>query len=153
MSKKKRLIWYSIIGIFILMQVYPDSQPKVVLDNPADLLETTKVPDQIAVMLKTTCYDCHSNETVYPWYSYVAPVKWLVNRDTRVGREELNFSNWASMSKMDQAGVLSDISDEVLEGDMPMKIYPIMHAEAKLSDEDRQAIADWADELTESIFE
>ena len=153
MSKKKRLIWYSIIGIFILMQVYPDSQPKVVLDNPADLLETTKVPDQIAVMLKTTCYDCHSNETVYPWYSYVAPVKWLVNRDTRVGREELNFSNWASMSKMDQAGVLSDISDEVLESDMPMKIYPIMHAEAKLSDEDRQAIADWADELTESIFE
>ena len=153
MSKKKRLIWYSIIGIIILMQVYPVSQPKVTLDNPNDLLVTTKVPDEVAIMLKTACYDCHSNETIYPWYSYVAPVKWLVNRDTRVGREELNFSNWAAMNKMDQASVLSDISDEVSEGEMPMKIYPIMHAEAKLSDADRQAIADWADELTEALFE
>ncbi|MCK5856792.1 MAG: heme-binding domain-containing protein [Bacteroidales bacterium] len=153
MSKKKSLIWYSIIGIFILMQVYPVSQPEVVKENPNDLLVTTQVPDNIAVMLKESCYDCHSNETIYPWYSYVAPVKWLVNRDTRLGREELNFSNWASMSKMDRATALSDISDEVSEGDMPMKIYPIMHAEAKLSDEDRQAIVDWADELTEALFD
>ncbi|RUA25854.1 MAG: cytochrome C [Bacteroidetes bacterium] len=153
MSKKKSLFWYSVIGIFILMQVYPVSYPEVKKDNPNDLLATTDVPEPIAVMLKAACYDCHSNETIYPWYSYVAPVKWLVIRDTREGREELNFSDWASMSKMDQATALSDISDEVSEGEMPMKIYPIMHAEAKLSDEDRQAIADWADELTEKLFD
>ena len=153
MSKKKNLFWYSVFGIIILMQLYPVSRPEVKSENPKDLLVTTVVPDNIAVMLKTACYDCHSNETIYPWYSYVAPVKWLVNRDTRVGREELNFSDWAGMSKMDQASALSDISDEVGEGDMPMKIYPIMHAEAKLSDEDRQAIADWADELTEALFD
>ncbi len=153
MSKKKRLFWYSFFGIIILMQVYPVTQPEVIQDNPNDLFINAKVPDNVANMLKTACYDCHSNETIYPWYSYVAPVKWLVNRDTREGREELNFSNWASMSKMDQATALSDISDEVLEGEMPMVIYPIMHAEAKLSDADRQAIADWADELTEVLFE
>jgi len=153
MSKKKRLIWYSVIGIIILMQAYPVSQPEVKTENPNDLLASTEVPDNIAVMLKSACYDCHSNETVYPWYSYVAPVKWLVYRDTKEGREDLNFSEWASMSKMDQATALSDISDEVSEGDMPMKIYPIMHPKAKLSDEDRQAIADWADELTEALFD
>jgi len=153
MSKKKRLFWYTFFGIILLMQVYPVNQPPVSNDNPKDLLLTTEVPEHISTMLKTACYDCHSNETVYPWYSYVAPIKWLVNRDTRVGREELNFSNWASMSKMDQATALSDISDEVLEGEMPMKIYPIMHSDARLSDEDRQAIADWADELTETLFD
>jgi len=153
MSKKKRLLWYSIIGVIVLMQAYPVSQPKISEDNPNDLIATTEVPDNIAGMLKTACYDCHSNETIYPWYSYVAPIKWLVYRDTYEGREDLNFSNWADMSKMDQATALSDISDEVLEGEMPMKIYPIMHAEAKLSDEDRQALADWADELTESLFD
>ena len=153
MSKKKQLFWYSFFGFIILIQVYPVSQPIGSTHNPNDLIATTEVPDNIAVMLKTACYDCHSNETIYPWYSYVAPVKWLVYRDTRVGREELNFSNWANMSKMDQATALSDISDEVSEGDMPMKIYPIMHAEAKLSDDDRQAITDWADELTEALFD
>ncbi len=153
MSKKKNLIWYSVIGIFILMQAYPVSRPAVSHENPNDIIATANVPDNIASMLKTACYDCHSNETVYPWYSYVAPVKWLVYRDTRVGREELNFSDWNSMSKMDRATALSDISEEVAEGDMPMAIYPIMHSDAKLSDEDRQAIADWADELTEALFE
>ncbi len=153
MSKKKRLFWYSFFGIIILMQVYPVSQPEVKTENPNDLLVTTAVPNKIAVMLKAACYDCHSNETTYPWYSYVAPVKWLVYRDIKEGREELNFSEWASMSKMDQATALSDISDEVSEGDMPMKIYPIMHAEAKLSDDDRQEIANWADELTEALFD
>jgi len=153
MSKKKRLFWYSFFGVIILMQVYPVEQPEVKKDNPNDLLVNTEMSNDVAVMLKSACYDCHSNETVYPWYSYVAPVKWLVYRDTRDGREELNFSNWNEMSKMDQATALSDISDEVLAGDMPMKIYPIMHAEAKLSDEDRQAIADWADELTEALFD
>ena len=153
MSKKKRLFWYSFFGIIILMQAYPVSRPEVSKENPNDLLATAEVPENIAVVLKSACYDCHSNETVYPWYSYVAPVKWLVYRDTKEGREELNFSEWASMSKMDQATALSDISDEVTEGDMPMKIYPIMHPDAKLSDKDRQAIADWADELTEDLFD
>jgi cytochrome c551/c552 len=153
MSKKKRLFWYTILGLIIVIQVYPVTAPEVVVDNPGDIMKSTEIPANVSSMLKSACYDCHSNETVYPWYTNVAPVKWLVYRDTREGRKELNFSNWASMDKMDQAEALDEISTEVMSGDMPMKIYPIMHADAKLSDEDRQAIADWADEYTEALFE
>jgi len=153
MSKRKRLLWYSVFGIIILMQVYPVSQPEVFSDNPNDLLKNVEVPENISSMLKSACYDCHSNESVYPWYTNIAPVKWLIYRDINVGREALNFSNWTLLSKVEMAGALDEINDEVSEGDMPMKIYPITHPDAKLSDEDRQAIVDWADELMESLFE
>jgi len=153
MSKKKRLFWYSFFGIIILMQAYPVERPAVSMDNPNDLIKSAEVPGDVAQLLRSACYDCHSNETVYPWYSYVAPVKWLVYRDTEEGRKELNFSDWGAMKKMDQATALDDISSEVEEGDMPMKIYPLMHPDAKLSDEDRQKIMDWADATMETLFD
>lgn len=153
MTKTKKLIWYSIIGIFILVQLYPSSRPEVTMDNPNDLFKATEVPVEVASMLKAACYDCHSNESVYPWYTSIAPVKWLIYRDINVGREELNFSDWASMSKMDMAGALDEISGAVLDGEMPMKIYPLTHPDAKLSEEDRQLIGDWANNYMEALFE
>lgn len=153
MSKKKKLFWYTVLGLIIVIQVYPVTAPEVIKDNPGDIMNSTEIPANVSTMLKAACYDCHSNETNYPWYTNVAPVKWLVYRDTREGRKELNFSEWASMDKMDQADALDNISSEVSSGDMPMKIYPIMHSDAKLSEQDRQAIVDWADEYTEALFE
>jgi len=150
MSKKKRLIWYVILGGFILMQAYPMERPYVSIDNPADIIANEDVPDEITNMLKSACYDCHSDETVYPWYANVAPVKWLVYRDTEEGRKDLNFSNWNTMSKDDKADILYDIAEEVTEGDMPMKIYTLTHPDAKLSDEDRKAISEWVENLADS---
>ena len=111
------------------------------------------LPDSVAMLLKNACYDCHSNETVFPWYSYVAPVSWLVNRDIRLGREHLNFSDWESKSKMDKASILGEIADEVELANMPMPIYIIMHPEAKLSTDERQLIIDWTDDFGEQLFE
>ncbi len=152
MKKKTRLIWYVIIGGFILMQAYPTVRPSVKLDNPADLLINEEVPAEIGAMLKSACYDCHSNESVYPWYSNVAPVKWLVYRDIVEGRKELNFSLWKTMSNDDQADILYEIAEEVKEGDMPMKIYPLTHPDAKLSDNDRKKLSDWAELLAENVY-
>ena len=153
MSKKKNLILYSIVGVIILMQFFPVAQPAVSHDNSNDLLASNEVPAEISNMIKAACYDCHSNETIYPWYAQVAPVKWLVYRDTKEGRKHLNFSNWNSMNKVEQAGALDEISSEVREGEMPMKIYPMMHADAKLSDTYREAIATWAEAFAEGLFE
>ena len=153
MSKRKRLVWYSIVGIIILMQAYPTERPPVNADNPNDLLANVEVPKEIGLMLKTACYDCHSNETIYPWYANVAPVKWLVYRDTKVGREDLNFSDWNTMEILDKLAMLDEISTEVGNGNMPMKIYPLTHPKAKLSDEDRQAIVEWTESYAESLFE
>jgi hypothetical protein len=146
-------ILLGLLAIFIISQFFPANLPEVIQDNPADLLLNNDVPKEIGDILKTTCYDCHSNETVYPWYSYVSPVKFLVSKDTRKGRKHLNFSEWENYSMEDKLEVLDEISEEVEEGEMPMKIYPIVHPDAKLSDVDREVLISWAEDLAESMFD
>ena len=149
--KKKILI--GLLVLFVLIQLIPSNLPEVQLENPDDLLLNTDVPDNIESLLRASCYDCHSQETRYPWYSYVAPVSWLVKRDTEEGREHLNFSKWAGFGKPDKAEALYEIAEEVGEGEMPMKIYPLMHSDARLTEEQRQAIVTWAESAAEKLYE
>lgn len=142
-----------LVALLILLQFIPNELPEVRIDNPHDFLANNDVPAEIESMLRASCYDCHSNETRYPWYSYVAPVSWLVRRDTWMGREHLNFSDWNSFEKADMAEAYYELAEEVEDGQMPMKIYPIMHADAKLSDEQRQAIVNWAEAAAEKLYE
>lgn len=123
------------------------------MNNPDDLILNNKLPDSVKQLLTNACYDCHSNESKYPWYSYVAPVSWLVARDIRMGREHLNFSDWESLSKMDKAKQLGEIAEEVEDGNMPMPIYILMHPEAKLTMNQRELLVNWTDEFAESLFE
>lgn len=148
----KLLILVLLIAV-VIIQFIPNDKPEVVLTNENDLIYNNQLPENIRVMLKESCYDCHSNETIYPWYSYVAPISWLVVRDIKLGRDELNFSHWESQSKIDKAKNLDKIIDEVTDENMPMPIYTIMHANAKLSDDDRRLITEWADSYAESLFE
>jgi hypothetical protein len=151
MAKKIGLV---IIGILLIIQLIPTNLPEVSTVNADDLLaNNSSIPTNIEAMLRSSCYDCHSNETVYPWYSYVAPVSFLVSRDTREGRKHLNFSDWQSLSKPDKAEALDELAEEVEGGDMPMKIYPITHADAKLSDEDRKAIITWAEDFADKLYD
>lgn len=142
-----------LVAVFVILQLIPRSLPEVEINNPDDFLQNNAVPGEIEAMLQASCYDCHSNETRYPWYSYVAPISWLVKRDTQEGREHLNFSHWQSFEKADMAEAYYEIADEVGEGEMPMKIYPLMHAEAKLSDEQRKTIVSWAEAAAEKLYE
>lgn len=150
--KTKRVLLF-LLGIFILIQLVPANKPDVTVDNPNDLLVNNSVPSNIESMLRTSCYDCHSNETIYPWYAYVAPVSFLVSKDTREGRRELNFSEWEKLDFDEQAEMLEEIAEEVEEGEMPMKIYPITHPKAKLSDENREEIENWALSMAESLVD
>lgn len=150
MGKKILLI---LLAVFIVIQFIPANLPDVTAENPNDFLKNNEVPANIEKMLRASCYDCHSNETVYPWYSYVAPVSFLVSRDTREGRKHLNFSEWESYDIADKLEALDDIGEEVEEGEMPMKIYPLMHSDAKLSDQDREELVSWAEEFAEALLE
>ncbi len=149
----KKISLYVILAVIILIQFIPAGRPETKNSRENDLLYNNQVPEAVADMLKTSCYDCHSYEIKYPWYSYVAPVSWLVARDIREGLKELNFSEWESQSKMDKAKNLDNMTDEIKEGDMPMPIYTIIHRNAKLTDEQRQQLVDWADSYGESLFE
>ena len=101
-------------------------------------------PANVRAILRRACYDCHSNETVWPWYSQIAPISWLVVRDVRKGREELNFSTWNRISIQQRVKKLKESRDEVAEGEMPPWYYLGIHSDAKLSAEDRSALTAWA---------
>jgi len=150
---KKKFIWLIIILLIVIIQLIPNQKPEVILSNENDLIYNNKLPESVENILRTSCYDCHSNESKYPWYSYIAPVSWLVVRDIKVGREELNFSEWESQSRMDKAKNIDKIIDEVSDEQMPMSIYTLIHSDAKLKAEDRQQLVDWADNYAESLFE
>ncbi len=150
--KAKTLLWIIII-IFVVIQFIPSGRPEVVKDNPQDLLANNAVPEDVAGMLKTSCYDCHSNEPVYPWYAYVAPVSWLVSRDVREGKKELNFSEWEGLKKIKKAEYLDSMSEEIDDEDMPMPIYFLMHRDAKLTPEQRGRLIGWTEDFADSLFE
>lgn len=149
--------WQYITGglaaLIVISQFIPNELPAVETSNPGDIIQSGIVEDDVAALLKNSCYSCHSNETHYPWYSYVAPSSWLVAKDVREGREELNFSTWTSYSMMDKLAKLDDIIEEVKEGEMPMGIYTLIHPSAKLDDAQIQLIVTWAETTMDIVAE
>ena len=136
-----RKIFLGIVGLltacFILIQFIP-----VERDHPlirADL----KVPPEVKAILKRSCYDCHSQETRWPWYSYVAPVSWMISDDVRKGRKHLNFTMWDQYSDKKKEIVKDHIYEEVNGGTMPLPIYLTMHPEARFTEEDIKILSKW----------
>lgn len=150
-------VWHFIVIATVLIiigiQFVPVDLPPVEQDNPGDLLGSGIVDGEVADLLQTACYNCHSNTTQYPWYSHVAPVSWLVAEDVRVAREEVNFSTWADYELMDQLAILDDIYSNVEEAHMPLPMYITMHAEADLDNAQRQKIVDWAEATMDILAE
>jgi len=102
-----------------------------------------EAPAAVVEVLRTSCYDCHSHETRWPWYAYVAPVSWLVAEDVEHGREHVNFSTWAEDDAEEQAEHLEEIWEEVEEGKMPLKKYLLLHGDARLTDAGRDVLRSW----------
>lgn len=151
--KRRNYLLGGLAILLLIIQFVPNELPAVETSNPGDLIGSGIVSDDLAGMLKTSCYDCHSNETKYPWYSHVAPVSWLVAKDVREAREELNFSNWAAYDMLEKLEKLDDIAIEVSEGEMPMGIYTVIHTSAKLDDAQRQQIVEWAEATMDVVAE
>lgn len=152
MSKFKKYIWIGLLLALIIIQFVGPAKPVVSMDNPNDLLSTTDVSEDVSVMLKNACYDCHSMETKFPAYSKVAPVSWFINGHIKHGREELNFSDWNTFDKRTKIKLLKKIEEEVEEGKMPMASYTWLHSEAKLSDDQKKQLMTWADEMANQVF-
>ena len=108
-------------------------------------MATNAPPPQIATMLHAACYDCHSSETRWPWYSHVAPMSWLIANDVKNGRENLNLSDWPNDNPMRAAKRLENMSDEIGSGEMPPKKYTTIHADARLTEIQRKELTDWLD--------
>jgi len=134
---KKLLIAVVIIVVGIQFIPVDRSNPPVTMDVGAD--------EATAMILRRSCYDCHSNETVWPWYSYVAPVSWLISEDVEHAREHVNFSEWDKYDEKRINKIKEDIVEEVGGKAMPLKSYLVMHTQARVSDVDFQIIKNWAE--------
>lgn len=113
-------------------------------DNPPVTAEV-QAPDDVKAVLHRACWDCHSNQTVWPWYSRVAPVSFLVYRDVVEGRKHLNFSEWDKLNDKRRAHKQKEVGEQVQEGEMPPWFYTPMHPDAKLSDADKALLEKWAE--------
>tara|TARA_R110002049_G_scaffold228405_1_gene400548 strand:- start:170 stop:652 length:483 start_codon:yes stop_codon:yes gene_type:complete len=142
---KKILLALAVILIIMQFFTIDKSVPET---NPAiDFMNVTSPTSEVATILKNGCYDCHSYNTKYPWYSNVAPVSWWVKDHIDHGRDELNFSLWGSYSAKRADHKLEESSEMVLEEEMPLPSYTWIHGDAKLSTEERTLLANWFDEL------
>jgi hypothetical protein len=140
-GRKSRLVPKLLIGLVLIglaIQFVP-----VTRSNPPETAALVAEPAMVA-LLERSCMDCHSNRTRWPWYSYVAPVSWLVAHDVEEGREHLNFSSWGSMSPAEQAEMAHECVEEVEKGKMPMDIYTWTHGDAVLSQQDQELLRSWA---------
>ena len=136
------------IGISFLVAVLVIAQAiRIDRANPSARADTSVAPG-VKPVLKRACYNCHSNETVWPWYSSVAPVSWLIGSDVKEARRELNFSEWDMYAGDTQGYKLKGIAEEVEEGKMPPWYYGMMHGDARLSPEDKDAIKNWTVAMT-----
>lgn len=108
-----------------------------------DFLVATNTPTELATVIRTACYDCHSNETTYPWYTKVAPVSWWIKHHINDGKDELNFSEWADFSARRADHKLKECIEMVEEGEMPMDSYTIIHGDAKLSESQKTKLMAW----------
>ena len=152
MSKELKVILLILLGIAVIIQFIPSNRP---LNDPPegyDFFEANNVPADVEALIRTSCFDCHSQEVNYPWYAYVAPVSWLVSRDVRVGRSHLDFSNWDQLEIKDKLKLAGEIGEEVDMGTMPMAIYVFIHREADLDRETRDQIVEWSEALAEQAF-
>lgn len=133
-----RWVVLGLVVAFVAIQFVPVdwSNPPVSAEVPA--------PPEARALLRRACYDCHSHETVWPWYSKVAPVSWLIARDVRKGRDELNFSTWDRYTTKQQVKKLKESWEEVAEGEMPPWFYLPVHRDAALSVEDGAILRKWA---------
>jgi hypothetical protein len=127
-----------VAGLLALAQAVPVERrnPPVVGEVPASA--------EVRVLLRRACYDCHSNETVWPWYARVAPMSWLVAHDVTDGRDSVNFSAWTAYGPARRAKLLRESADEIAEGEMPPWYYRLVHPEARLTRDELATLRAWA---------
>ncbi len=135
-----RRIFLVLLLVFIGIQFIPVERVNPPVE--ADIV----TPDEVKAILKRACYDCHSNETKWAWYGYVAPASWLLSYDVTKGREALNFSEWSdSYDEEETPEMFREICWHSIEsGEMPLKIYLPLHPEAILTEQDLAILKDWA---------
>lgn len=142
MKRKLKWILAAIAVVFVLLQFTNPARTNPPVKNNFPI---TNAPPPIAAMLRAACYDCHSSETRWPWYSRIAPMSWQIAQDVKEGRESLNLSDWPNDNPTRAAKKLENMTEKIEYGEMPMKKYTLIHADARFTASQRKELMDWLD--------
>jgi hypothetical protein len=151
MQKILRYALLFLLFAFVVIQFIarPEKISEPVSDT--DITLALNVDQKISIMLKSACYDCHSNQPRYPWYASVAPISWKINEHIKEGRDELNFSLWSTFSAKKRDHKLEELIEMIEEREMPLPKYVTLHKEADLTDEQIASLVAWANQIRANI--
>ena len=136
-------VLFPLIIVFLIAQLFNPAKNEYSIIPESDFILTEKPPQHLAVILKESCYDCHSNNTTYPWYDKITPVNFWVNGHIKKGKEELNFSLWKQYSNKRKAHKLEECIKMIQEQEMPLDSYLLTHSNAKLTESEIKELTDW----------
>lgn len=132
-----------VVAIVLVIQVIPVERNVSAVPPGQSFEKTEKEPANVAAILKVSCYDCHSNNTRYPWYSELQPGAWFMARHIKKGKEELNFDEFNNYSKRRKKAKIKSIISQIEKDEMPLKSYRMMHGNARLSADKKKELLDF----------
>lgn len=147
----KKKIFIGLVIVFVVMQAFRIDKTTKPIDVNTDFISVTGANAEVAQLLKTACYDCHSEQPIYPWYTNVAPVSWWIKHHINEGSHHLNFSIWGTYKDKRKHHKLEECIEMVEEGEMPMDSYTWMHKEAKLTDAQKELLVAYFKGLKENM--
>ena len=145
----KKII-YALLALLIVIQLFRPTKNTAIKEQVQSIDKAYPVPENVAGILKKACYDCHSNTTVYPWYTNVQPIAWWMDDHIREGKSKLNFSEFAAYPLKKQDHKLEEVVEEIVD-EMPLTSYKLAHSEARLTVDEKKALTDWANGLRKEI--
>ncbi|MBC7391297.1 MAG: heme-binding domain-containing protein [Opitutaceae bacterium] len=151
MTLTKKLIIIFLIFL-VTIQFFRPTKNLGVTEGPNHISAVVAIPENISLILKTSCYDCHSNNTNYPWYSEIMPLGWWLNHHVQEGKAELNFSEFKLYSPKKQDRKLEETKEEVEGREMPLESFTKIHKNAVLSEDQIKALSGWVDNSRKKIL-
>ncbi|HRO09394.1 MAG TPA: heme-binding domain-containing protein [Saprospiraceae bacterium] len=150
-QKNFKKIVVALVTILIIIQFIGVEKNTSTVSSENAIDKHYSIPANVQTLLKTSCYDCHSNNTVYPWYNNIQPVKWWVGKHINDGKKELNFDEFNTYTEKKKLHKLDEVIETIKDNEMPLKSYTIIHNDAKLSPTDKVAIEKWVNDLKNQI--
>ncbi|HCE54243.1 MAG: hypothetical protein APF83_07400 [Lutibacter sp. BRH_c52] len=149
--KVLKIILLVVLLALLGIQFIPTTRNQIDIVPSTDLMEVYNVPEQVEIIFKTSCYDCHSNNTYYPWYNKIQPASWMIQNHIKKGKAELNFNEFGSYSERKRKSKFKSILSQVKDGEMPLASYTWIQRDAKLSENEKKAIEDWINKMLEDL--
>ena len=149
--KRVKQILLVLLIVFVVIQFMQPARNQSGQVLQTEFSNTYSIPNNVYTLFKNACFDCHSNNTSYPWYSNIQPIGWILAKDIENGKAKVNFSEFVSLSSRRQISKLQGVENRIKDGTMPLPEYQFMHPSARLTEEERRLLIDWIQKTKDTL--